>query len=50
MGFYLMGMALGMLSGFFLGSAYELWRQRPPSPAAKKKERWSTLLMPPQRK
>jgi hypothetical protein len=55
MGFYFVGMAFGMLSGFFLGSAYELWRQRQLSATAGKKtnpasstERWSTLLLPPQ--
>jgi hypothetical protein len=50
MGLYFLGMAFGMLSGFFFGSAYELWRRRPSFPTAKKKERWSTLLMPPQQK
>jgi hypothetical protein len=55
MGLYFLGIAFGLLSGFFFGMAYEFWRQLQLSATAGKKvnpasstERWSTLLMPPQ--
>lgn len=57
MGLYFLGVAFGLVSGFFFGAAYELWRQLQLSATAGKKvnpasstERWSTLLLPQQRK
>jgi hypothetical protein len=52
-----LGLAFELLSGFFFGCAYELWCQLQLSAAERKKvnlvgprERWSTLLLPQQRK
>jgi hypothetical protein len=57
MGLYFLGLAFGLVGGFFFGAAYEVWCQLQLSAAERKKvdlasprERWSALLLPQQRK